>query len=95
MGVRAEDRVVHPAELQAGEDTSGLQNTVRLLQHIRDTRAVADAERNRVQVIRVVRELRHLLRVRLMERNLGSYQSLSMPTKDLAQSTYCCDTSSS
>ena len=69
---RAEQRVVYPAELEAGEGAAGLEDAVCLLEHVGDGGAVADAERDRVEVVRVRGELGlgHRLRVRLLERDL-------------------------
>lgn len=60
------------AELEASEGAAGLEDAVGLLEDVGDGGAVADAERDGVEVVCVRRELglRHLLRVRLLERYL-------------------------
>lgn len=52
-----EDRVRDVAELEDGQDASRFQHPVRLLDNLVRVRAIPDAERDGVQVERVVREL--------------------------------------
>lgn len=75
---RAEERIVHPAELEAGEGTTGLEHAVGLLEDVGDGGAVADTKCDRIQVVRVWRKLgfRHVLCVRLFERNLGGCRTM-------------------
>ena len=79
LDLRAEEGVVDMAKLEAGKGASGLEDAVGLLEDVWDGSAVPDAECDGVKVIRVRRELGlgHGLRVRLLERDLGSYQDES------------------
>jgi len=65
-----EDRVLDVRELEAREDAAGLEDAVRLGENALRVGAVAQAERDRVQVERVVGKAVEVLGVAEVERDL-------------------------